>query len=99
MSKLDNDLIKVYNDKSGICHHMIFEKKYINEIINKIENIHNDTFYNVFLKMVTDVNDSGASEYELYFNYMFKNHNDQIELRQLNWHNSNNLEKDLNTNV
>ena len=31
---------------------------------------HNDLFYNIFLKNVTDLNGSGASEYEIYFNYM-----------------------------
>ena len=27
MLKLDKELIKIYENKSGICHHMIFEKK------------------------------------------------------------------------
>ena len=90
MLYLDEDLTKVYNNMSGICHHMIFEKKYINEIINRIEKKHNDKFYNIFLKMVPDSNryGSGASEYEIYFNYMFKNHSDAVEIRQLKWCNS-----------
>ena len=92
MLKLDNDLIKVDSTKSGICHHMMFELIYINELINKIETIHNDKFYNVFLKMVIDVNGSGASEYEIYFNYMLKNNNDKIKIRNLKWTNSNNLD-------
>ena len=37
MSRLDKDLIKMDAEKSGICHHMIFEKRYINEIIERIE--------------------------------------------------------------
>ena len=64
--------------------------------MNKIEEKHNDTFYNIFLKMVTDFNGSGASEYEIYFNYIFKNHNNNVEIRQLNWYNSNTL--NINTN-
>ena len=96
MLKLDEELIKVYNTKSGICHHMMFEKKYINKLINKIEEKHNDKFYNVFLKMVTDVKESGASEYEIYFNYIFKNYSDNVEIRQLNWSNSNTL--NINSN-
>jgi len=93
MLKLDEDLIKVYNNGSGICHHMMFEKKYINELINRIEKKHNDKFYNIFLKMVPDSNrsGSGASEYEIYFNYMFKNHSDMVEIRQLKWCNTNTL--------
>ena len=91
MLKLDEELIKVDKNKSGICHHMMFEKKYINELINKIEEKHNDTFYNIFLKMVTDFNGSGASEYEIYFNYIFKNYSNDVEIRQLEWCNSNAL--------
>ena len=92
MLKLDKELIKVTNI-SGICHHMMFEKRYINELINKIEEQHNDKFYNIFLKMVstTDFTGSGASEYEIYFNYMLKNHSDKIEIRKLNWENVNTL--------
>ena len=41
-------------NKSGICHHMIFETKYIKILFNKIERIHNDTFYNIFLKIFTE---------------------------------------------
>jgi hypothetical protein len=74
----------------------MFEKKYINELMNKIEEKHNDTFYNIFLKMVTDVNRSGASEYEIYFNYTFKNHNNNVELRKLTWYNSDTLNTNTN---
>ena len=91
MLKLDESLVKLDADKSGICHHMIFEKKYVNELIHKIEARHNDSFYNVFLKMVTDFNGSGASEYEIYFNYMLKNHRDKIEIRKLKWSNASTL--------
>jgi FkbM family methyltransferase len=88
MLKLDKDLIKVDYTKSGICHHMMFEKIYIRELINKIEEKHSDKFYNLFLKMVVDITSSGASEYEIYFNYMLKNHSDKIKIRQLSWVNS-----------
>jgi hypothetical protein len=87
MLKMDKNLTKVDNTKSGICHHMMFEHIYINELINKIEKNHNDTFYNVFLKMVTEFLHSGASEYEIYFNYMLKYNPDKIELRKLKWKN------------
>ena len=88
MLKMDKDLIKIDKTKSGICHHMMFEKIYINELINKIEKKHNDKFYNVFLKMVTDFDGSGASEYEIYFNYMLKNYSNKISIRPLKWINS-----------
>ena len=91
MYRMDNNLTKVYNTKSGICHHMMFEKKYIIELINKIEANNNDTFYNIFLKMVTFLY-AGASEYEIYFNYIFKNYSDMVELRELKWANSGSLD-------
>jgi len=91
ISRLNIGLAKVYHNRSGICHHMIFEKVYIDEIIHTVEQKHNDTFYNVFLKLVTDTNGAGASEYEIYFNYMFQNHSDKVMLRDLLWSNINNL--------
>lgn len=98
MKKLDKDLIKVDGNKSGICHHMIFETKYIDDIISKIEKNHNDLFYNVFLKTVTESirTHSGASEYELYFNYMLKYNPDKIKIRKLNWKNARKLETNSN---
>jgi hypothetical protein len=69
----------------------MFERKYIIELINKIEANHNDTFYNIFLKMVTFLY-AGASEYEIYFNYIFKNYSDMVEIRELKWANSGSLD-------
>ena len=88
MKKLDKELIKVDKNKSGICHHMIFETKYIDELISRIEKNHNELFYNIFLKLVTDKIGSGASEYEIYFNYMLKYNSDKIQIRKLNWKNT-----------
>ena len=96
MKRLDENLTKNDEGKSGICHHMIFEKKYIDEIISKIEKIHNDLFYNIFLKEVTDKTSSGASEYEIYFNYMLKYNPDKIKIRKLKWKDTKFLE---NNNV
>ena len=96
MKKLNKDLTKINKNKSGICHHMIFEKKYINELISKIEKNHNELFYNIFLKSVLDKNGSGASEYEIYFNYMLQNYPNKIKIRKLNWKNTNKLETTSN---
>lgn len=87
MKRMDEDWMRVKR-KSGICHHMIFETKYLNEIISKIEKKHNDLFYNVFLKLVEQVDKSGASEYEIYFNYMLKYYPNNIIIRKLNWKNN-----------
>jgi hypothetical protein len=82
MLRLDNKLIKVC-EKSGICHHMMFETCFVLEMMKSIETKHGDAFYNIFLKEVIDVDASGASEYEIYFNYMLKNHPEKITLRPL----------------
>lgn len=96
MKKLDPTLVRV-NNVSGICHHMMFETKYIIELFKKIENIHGEKFYDVFLKCVSDITGSGASEYEIYFNYMLINHKDKIIIRKLNWENVKKL--DLSKNL
>lgn len=97
MKKMDKNLIKIDAQKSGICHHMIFEKKYVDEMFSLIEKNHNDLFYKVFLQSITVKSGSGASEYEMYFNYMLKYNPDKIKLRRLNWKNTNKL--DMNNNL
>ena len=82
MEKLVN--FKNLTNMSGISHHMMFETKYVKELIEMVESNHGDLFYNVFLKSVTEINGSGASEYEIYFNYILKYHIDNITIRKLN---------------
>jgi hypothetical protein len=95
MAKLDKELVKIDKNKSGICHHMMFETKYINKLFSKIENNHNEKFYNIFLKYITETSDSGASEYEIYFNFMLKNYSDKIKIRKLIWENTNVVSNDF----
>jgi hypothetical protein len=94
MKRLHPDLYRVHPDKSGICHHMMFETKYIKELFKLIEDKHNDIFYNVFLKQVhTNESESGASEYEIYFNYINKFKQNDIVIRHLKWCNSSGIQK------
>ena len=51
MLALNKNLERVESNKSGICHHMMFETIYIKELINMIEKEHNDTFYNDNIKI------------------------------------------------
>ena len=78
---------------------MIFETKYINEIISKIEKKHNKLFYKVFLKLVTDKEGSNASEFEIYFNYMLKFYPNKIKIRKLKWKNTNILQINNENNL
>jgi hypothetical protein len=89
MKRLHSSLHKVLPTQSGICHHMIFQQKYIQELIELIETVHQKPFWIVFLEQVEDSqrSGSGASEYELYFNFMLIYHPDMIQLRELQWAN------------
>jgi hypothetical protein len=93
MKKLHETFDKVC-DKSGICHHMFFNVTYLNEIFKLVEDAHRMPFWKTFILSVTEHKnhnicneESGASEYELYFNYMIKNHPDKVIIRDLNWRN------------
>jgi len=79
-------------NKSGISHHMMFETKYVKEIIDIVEKNHQDKFYNVFLNKVTEITGAGASEYELYYNYMIIKNPSAITMRKLNWKNTTTLD-------
>ena len=97
MKKLHESLIK-NEDKSGVCHHMIFDTFYINELFKLVETNNTGSFYDIFLRNVIDYNSSGASEYEIYFNYMLKYNKDKIKIRGLNWANVNSINQNLNKN-
>jgi len=90
MQRLHPDLTRPY-ELSGICHHMIFETKFIKKLFNLVEKNENKPFWVIFLEKVEPWLrhgfGSGASEYELYFNYMCKFHPDEIEVRELYWEN------------
>jgi hypothetical protein len=88
MERLCPSLKRIDPKKSGICHHMVFERQYWKEIIDMVETYHNGkAFYEVFLNSVdvAQATMSGASEFEIYFNYMLQNHSEKIEVRPLIW--------------
>jgi hypothetical protein len=88
MKKLHPSLTRQKN-MSGICHHMMFNKHRLNDLFKLVEDYHSLPFTFVFLdKVVIKGRDtSGASEYEIYFNYMLMYHPDSIIIRNLSWRN------------
>jgi len=64
---------------SGTTHHMLFQKKYINEIFNLAK----EEFWIYIMKNIDPKLRSGLSEQELYFNYMLKYHPEKIKIRKL----------------
>jgi hypothetical protein len=75
--------------ESGVCHHMIFNNLLLNQMISIVEHHHNynKPFWTIFVEQVDPVHrsESGASEYELYFNFMIKYHKDKIAFRILSF--------------
>jgi hypothetical protein len=95
MNLLHNSFKKEIS-KSGICHHMIFNKQYLKNLFEMVETFHNNNkpFWQIFILSVKEhfqhppnFSESGASEYELYINYMIRNNMDRIMFRNLNWQN------------
>ena len=87
--RLHPSLIRVYEKFSGVSHHMLFNRKYLDELFKLVENFHGDSFFNVFIKSIdnSDLNTLMCSEYEIYFNYMCLNHSEKIVIRELKWAN------------
>ena len=77
--------VKKNNKSFDLGHYMIIEKKYMDEIINKIENYEKDKFYNVFLKQIDSYNKYGETEYDIYLKFIIKNYMSRIIIRKLNW--------------
>ena len=97
MKLLDKSLVKQIKP-SGICHHMMFSKNIVNELMTMIERNKNNLFWKVFLECVhpNNYNSSGASEYELYLTYLCIYHKDKMKLRCLKWCNTNKLNLTIN---
>lgn len=92
MNKMHPTLIRMDKYNSGICHHMLFKTKYVSELFYLVESYHRCSFYEAFFKCIQLPNGSGASEYEIYFNYMLKYHPNKMKLRTLLWKNENRLD-------
>ncbi len=103
MKRLHKDLKQVSN-VSGISHHMIFNKNYLNDMFSKIENEYNENnctnleFWEIFLYCIDKkkFSGSGASEYELYFNYIQLYYPGEYKLRKITWDERLSTIKDIN---
>lgn len=84
--------LKRYDERlSGITHHMVFQKKKLRELFDMVERMHpGKVFYQVFLESVNPsfILTSGASEYEIYFNYLCHFSDKDFKIRHLKWSNS-----------
>lgn len=103
MSRLHPSLRK-QSDYSGICHHMMFQRDKVAHLFSLVEEYHAtnqsqsqtevlDTkpmFYRIFLDSIDSkyASGSGASEYEIYFNFLLLYYPYNVGIRLLNWCNT-----------
>jgi len=95
MQRLLPQLGKAIKDKSGICHHLLYQHDLIYDLFFLVEEYHKLPFWEAFLYCV-DVNDdykSGAGENEMYFSFINKFHIHRIKLRKLKWQNHGDLSR------
>ena len=71
---------------STICHHMIFNKEKLNDMISEIENRFDSSFVDAILGVLDYNQGSCMSEWDIYANYMILNHPEMCKNRQLEWH-------------
>jgi hypothetical protein len=73
---------------SSISHHMIFNKKKLNEMISVVEKRYDsESFFDCVLSILDYNEASCMSEWDLYANYMIINYSDMCVQRQLKWDN------------
>ena len=94
MIKLHPNLKKVIKS-SGIAHHMVFNKKRVQSLFSLVENFHKreGDFWKIFLENIDPrfIQNSGASEYEIYFSFNLLYFPNLLHVRNLNWVNSNSI--------
>lgn len=88
LPQIGEKLPEHFKNISGICHHMLFQKHFIEELFGMVEQIDGsgDPFYKIFLK------NSGpgyaVAEYNLYFYFLASLHPDQYKIRILRYKNT-----------
>ncbi len=87
-------LRKLFPQYSGITHHMLFQKNVLKDLFAEVEQLHQKPFWMAFCDCVKEkyLAYSGASEYEIYFNYIFLNRYN-VQIRKLRMKNLGDLNK------
>lgn len=84
MEKLHPSLKRQDINKSGISHHMVFQKNILLNLFKLIQDYHNKDFFQVFIESINPEDGNGASEYEIYFNFILYYYPNEIKIRKLN---------------
>jgi hypothetical protein len=87
-------LHRLYPTYSGIADHMLFQRAVLEDLFLAVESHHQRPLWQAFCHCVSpeDLPLSGASEYEIYFNFVFSR-TDQVHIRHLKWDNVRTLDK------
>ncbi len=82
---------KNFENVSGICHHMLFQKHFIKELFAMVEkhDASGEPFYKIFLK--NRENSFGVAEYNLYFYFLISLHPQDYKIRILKYKNTSNF--------
>lgn len=75
-------LHRVHEDKSGVAHHMLFQKPILEDLFASIEKKHKKLPWKALCHTLNPKIESCLSEYEIYFNYTLLR-TDQANLRSL----------------
>lgn len=88
MQRLLPGLQRVQNC-SGVAHHMPMSHVILADLFERVEAYHDMPFWKAFLSCLDPkhMEGSGASEYEIVFNFTQLYHPDKFELRELDWRN------------
>tara|TARA_B100000579_G_scaffold120843_1_gene97233 strand:+ start:584 stop:1447 length:864 start_codon:yes stop_codon:yes gene_type:complete len=97
MLRVHPDFIRAH-EKSGISHHMLFNKEILESMFKKVEAHHGKSFYDVYLDQIDHDEESPSADYEIYFHYVLNNFEDFYSIRELRWKNINKLSKKEFTN-
>lgn len=97
MLRVHPEFTREYN-KSGISHHMLFNKKKLVSMFETVEKLHNKPFYDVYLEAINSEESSPCSEYEMYLNYVCREFKKEINIRELKWSDENCITKDILAN-
>ncbi len=82
MARLHPDLTR-QTEHSGICNFMVFNRHSLRRLFAMVEAKSNQPFWKRFLKTADPAEESGASEFEIYFNYMLKFEPEKVVIRVL----------------
>ena len=88
MARLHSSFVPWKRNISGNTNVMIFNKTVLIELMEKVEQKHNKNFWEAYLDCITDKTGAGASEYELYFNYVMNTREKSVCIRPLQWSNN-----------